>query len=103
MKIVRAAHRGMTLVEVILVLAIMGTVTAMTLTRISKSRVASAARTLVTTARTEAIQTFRPVTRWTTIAGNPVSFTALPDGSIIADSAGARHIAIDRSALGDTK
>jgi prepilin-type N-terminal cleavage/methylation domain-containing protein len=86
----RHQHSGTTLVELIVVLAIIGVIAGVTTVALRRAPAIPDAfpwAATVAAARRQAIDSGRPITVTFTIAHAAHAMTALPDGSVVADSA----------------
>ena len=83
------AHKGITLIELIVALALLAILTGivgLAITRAPSVAFVDAVSARISDARTQAIAQGRPVTITISSSGLSRSVTALPDGSVLADS-----------------
>lgn len=76
--------RGTSLIEVLLVITILGLLSMLAMAKWPKnSRQLESDSLKIAEARSRAIQSFRPVSGWLMQHDTVLSFTAMPDGSVI--------------------
>lgn len=84
----RAARSGVTLVELIVVVATLGIIASVTVLVMPKRSIAlNDTPTRITNARTQALRTGMPVSVFVRLDSGVRVVTALPDGTVLADSA----------------
>lgn len=84
----RCTPSGVTLLELLVVIALIGIIASMTMLAFPPDRTPTPNDPLVSVARarTLAVEQARPVSISLVVSGRPVDALALPDGSVIADS-----------------